>query len=605
MFIEKLCEYSDVLKSKGFLPPDNYAYRGITALIELNLDGTVSKISNFKEIVTIKLKNGKEKEVQRPVQLLYPAQPDANNSFSFLIEHRPENIFGMTLKNGVYTTQKCEKKHRLFLDKNLPFFKSIVNPSPIVIAFINFMQNWNAEEKTQNQACLQELFSEFKDFTIEKFSFCLTDHPETLLQNDAGVKDSWNQICANSSPEGTAEAYCPVFKAVLPVARLHKKIMRFPGGLASGMTLVSYNNDSENSYCKEQSVNSNISQLAVDKYGAALNYLLSSDEHCVVEKTTGLVFLFWAENPDSSLEKLCSAVLFGTDNDMSESADKLLKRIIEQLCNGLDVSADTILDKEKLCIAVLSPNSARICIKAFYEGTLGSIALNIARFQSGFGLDGDFRRVGIWQLISVLDNPNVKRNDADSLYGFFRSITIGSPLPRKILSRALNRIQHDFNAGYITNNIRAGIVRACFNDIHRSTKRKDELLMSLDYSNSNPAYLCGRLFACYEAVQRNANNGKKLNRSIKDTSFAAFMRNPSKKFASLNVLFSYHIKKAPRAKFYYDFINEIMDALGDNIPEHLNESDQARFVVGYHHQNAELYRSEKKLVNQEGVVDCE
>lgn len=35
MFIEKLCEYSDVLKSKGLLPPDNYAYRGITVLIEL------------------------------------------------------------------------------------------------------------------------------------------------------------------------------------------------------------------------------------------------------------------------------------------------------------------------------------------------------------------------------------------------------------------------------------------------------------------------------------------------------------------------------------------------------------------------------------------
>lgn len=605
MFIEKLCEYSDVLKSKGLLPPDNYAYRGITVLIELNLDGTVSKISNFKEIVTIKLKNGKEKEVQRPVQLLYPAQPDANNSFSFLIEHRPENIFGMTLKNGVYTTQKCEKKHRLFLDKNLPFFKSVAYPSSLVAAFINFMQHWNAEEETQNQARLQELFSEVKDFTLEKFSFCLTGHPEMLLQNDAGVKAAWDWKCAHSSPEGTVEAYCPIFKEVLPVARLHKKIMRFPGGLASGMTLVSYNNDSENSYCKEQSVNSNISQLAVDKYGAALNYLLSSDEHCVVEKSTGLVFLFWAENPDASLERLCSAIFLGTDNDMSESADELLKRIMEQFCNGLDVSLDSTLEKEKFCIAVLSPNSARICIKAFYEGTLGEIAVNIAKFQSGFGIDDKFKRVGIWQLISVLDNPNVKKNDADSLYGFFRSITTGSPLPRKILSRALNRIQHDYDAGYITNNIRVGIVRACFNDIHRSNKRKDELLMSLDYSNSNPAYLCGRLFACYEAVQRNANNGKKLNRSIKDTSFAAFMRNPCKKFASLNVLFSYHIKKAPRAKFYYDFINEIMDALGDNIPEHLNESDQTRFVVGYHHQNAELYRSEKKLVNQEGVVDCE
>ena len=605
MFIEKLCEYSDVLKRKGLLPPDNYAYRGITALIELNLDGTVSKITNFKEIITKKLKNGKEKEVERPVQLLYPAQPDANNSFSFLIEHRPENIFGMTLKNGIYTTQKCEKKHRLFLDKNLPFFKSVAYPSPLVAAFINFMQHWNAEEETQNQTRLQELFSEVKDFTLEKFSFCLTGHPEMLLQDDAGVKAAWDWECANSSPESTVEAYCPIFKEVLPVARLHKKIMRFPGGLASGMTLVSYNNDSENSYCKEQSVNSNISQLAVDKYGAALNYLLSSDEHCVVEKSTGLVFLFWAENPDASLERLCSAIFLGTDNDMSESADELLKRIMEQLCNGLDVSLDSTLEKEKFCIAVLSPNSARICIKAFYEGTLGEIAVNVAKFQSGFGIDDKFKRVGIWQLISVLDNPNVKKNDADSLYGFFRSITTGSPLPRKILSRALNRIQHDYDAGYITNNIRVGIVRACFNDIHRSTKGKDELLMSLDCSNSNPAYLCGRLFACYEAVQRNANGSKKLNRSIKDTSFVAFMRNPNKKFASLNVLFSYHIKKAPRAKFYYGFINEIMDALGDNIPEHLSVSDQARFVVGYHHQNAELYRSEKKLVSQEGVVDCE
>lgn len=605
MFIEKLCEYSDVLKRKGLLPPDNYAYRGITALIELNLDGTVSKITNFKEITILNLKNGKEKEVQRPVQLLYPAQPDANNSFSFLIEHRPENIFGFTLKNGIYSTQKCEKKHRLFLEKNLPFFRSIVHPSALVTAFINFMQNWNAEEETQNQARLQELFSGFKDFTLEKFSFCLTGHPETLLQDDAGVKEAWSQNCANSSSEGTVKAYCPVFKEVLPVARLHKKIMRFPGGLASGMTLVSYNNESENSYGKEQSVNSNISQLAVDKYGAALNYLLSSDDHCVVEKSTGLVFLFWAENPDASLERLCSAVLFGTDNDMSESADKLLKRIMEQLCNGLDVSADTILDKEKFCIAVLAPNSARICIKDFFEGTLGEIAVNVAKFQSGFEIDDKFKRVGIWQLISVLDNPNAKKNDADSLYGFFKSITTGSPLPRKILSRALNRLQHDYDAGYITNGIRAGIIRACFNDIHRSSKRKDELPMSLDYSNSNPAYLCGRLFACYEAVQRNANGSKKLNRSIKDTSFVAFMRNPNKKFASLNVLFSHHIKKASRAKFYYGFINEIMDALGDNIPEHLSVSAQARFVVGYHHQNAELYRSEKKLVNQEGVVDCE
>ena len=47
MFIEKLVEYYDnVLLPQGYIPPEGYAYREITALVHLNEDGTVAAVTD-------------------------------------------------------------------------------------------------------------------------------------------------------------------------------------------------------------------------------------------------------------------------------------------------------------------------------------------------------------------------------------------------------------------------------------------------------------------------------------------------------------------------------------------------------------------------------
>lgn len=604
MLIQKLVEYYDILKDKGFIPPENYAYRDISALVYLNEDGSIARIIDCKESRILKLKNGKEKEVKRPVKMLFPAQPDANNSFSYLIEHRPENIFGVAFNKGVFTTDKCEKKRRLFLEKNLPFFTAIHNPTPLVTAFINFMRNWKPEEVIRNMDYVKELFGEFKDISLEKFAFCLASFPENLLQDDFGVKQRWEDMCIVDEA-ADVEAYCPVLNQVAVTARLHKKIMRFPGGLASGMTLVSYNNESELSYCKEKSFNSNISQEAVDKYGLVLNYLLSSREH-IVDTSNDMVIVFWCESPDADAERLMQSMLFSPTADMSEAVDSLLLQSIERVQNGLPPVIDSAFTDSTFCIAGLAANSARICVKFFYENTFDFLAKNMANFQAAININPDkLHFISLYSLVQAVKSPAHKKYDIAIMAELYDAILAGRPLPRKLLSHTLNRIVHDRSASIFIDTIRIGIARACFNDYF---KGREVLTLSLDRTNKNPAYLCGRLFALYEAVQKNANDGKKLNRTIKDSNFTAAMRYPARKFAWLNQLYAYHIKKARNAKYYYPIIDEIMNDLGDNIPERLNELQQASFVVGYYHQQKEIYTP--KLKNdadntEEGVENHE
>lgn len=619
MFIKKLVEYYDVLMKQGLLAPEGYANREITALVELNEDGTVNDIKDCRQSIMIKMKNGKEKEVQKPLILLYPAQPDANNSFSYLIEHRPENIFGITkakikhtdesgksYTTEEYTTAKCEKKHRLFLEKNLPFFEAIKTKSKLTKAFIRFMKSWDAE-KMFEIGKIQKMLDVFKDFTKEKYAFYLAGEPEILLQEQPEVKAQWEkQLGQQENNQEEIIAYCPILNKKAPIARLHKKIMKFPGGQASGMLLVSYNNESENSYGKEKSYNSNISEEAVEKYGTALNYLISSETHkFILDKK--IILVFWAEEPDEESEKLARAMLFGENNDQLGTSDMLLNELAKGLQNGVNIDNSKL--NTKFCIAGLSANSSRICQRFFYEGTLGHIAENIAKHQAMLYMTkrNKEKPIALYEIINALRKPNEEKkgNDADILYGLLNSIINGLPYPRKIMSKALDRIVHDRKTAKDYENIRFGLVQACYNSQHKN-KDKDELTMSLDKNNLDPAYLCGRLFACYELAQKNANNNK-LNRTIKDSSFTMAMKYPARKFAKLNILFNHYVSRIEEKyrKRYYNLVEEIMDGLEGTIPEHLNENGQAKFVVGYYHQKQALYTPSGKNNDEENKGELE
>ena len=121
--------------------------------------------------------------------------------------------------------------------------------------------------------------------------------------------------------------------------------------------------------------------------------------------------------------------------------------------------------------------------------------------------------------------------------------------------------------------------------------------MSLDKTNTNQAYLCGRLFAVLERIQQNALGN--LNRTIKDSYFASACSTPSLVFPKLIALAQNHLKKVKSEKEalyvkYNKLMGEIIDMLGTEFPSTLSLQNQGRFMIGYYQQVQDFFRKKDK-----------
>ncbi len=113
--------------------------------------------------------------------------------------------------------------------------------------------------------------------------------------------------------------------------------------------------------------------------------------------------------------------------------------------------------------------------------------------------------------------------------------------------------------------------------------------MGLNLENKNPAYLCGRLFAVLEKIQK--DYAPSLNKTVKDSYFASACSNPSAIFSRLMTLANYHLSKLKESsKVYYEkLIGNIAGEIKDEFPQRLSLDDQGRFILGYYQQNQNLY----------------
>jgi CRISPR-associated protein Csd1 len=123
--------------------------------------------------------------------------------------------------------------------------------------------------------------------------------------------------------------------------------------------------------------------------------------------------------------------------------------------------------------------------------------------------------------------------------------------------------------------------------------KKEEITMSLNTENKNPAYLCGRLFAVYEKIQQDASGD--LKKTIKDSYFASACARPSAIMPKLSQLSQHHLRKLSDGSniYYSNLIGEIVDKLDGKFPQTLDLDSQGRFIIGYYQQNKALYTSKK------------
>lgn len=584
MLIKGLCDYYDILREKGEVLPDGYSIVPVKYKVSLTEQGEIDEIVSCQEEVQV---SGKKPKLV-PKDMVMPKRTEKPGIDANIIEHRPLYIFGLNFSNDGFTTEdntnKAKKSHQDFVTKNLAFIEGI--DSPVVNAYRKFIENWRPEEETENRYLLDL----GKNYSNSGFAFFLSGEPDKMLHEDSQLREQWEKYYEEKG-DGEEEQYvaqCAITGEEAPIARIHGKIRGVSGGLATGNVLISYKNSSENSYGNEQSYNSNISQGAMRKYTEALNYLLKGRDHKIT--IDDITVIFWAMSKDSGYEDNVMAMLMGQpegqDGIKTEEMIKdllsrgsqlgITEREVEDKFNDIDENVD-------FYIAGLKPNSSRLSVKFILRKRYGDILMNIARFQGEIQVKEPLKVVPLYWIKGEMVSPkssNEKVNP-DLMTKLFEAVMYNNRFPVALLETLIRRVKTD---KYI-NDTRAGLIKAYLN-----RNEKEEIKLALDYENRNQAYLCGRLFAVLEWLQKRALGD--LNTTIKDKYFASAAAKPATVFPKLLTLAQAHIKKldGERNKVYYNkLIGQIINEINDEFPITLSLVDQGKFIIGYYQQNQDFF----------------
>lgn len=598
MLIKALNDYYDILAAEGKILPDGYSKVNVHYLICLTAEGKIEKIIDYQEKIQIKTEKGKIKEKWLPKAEEMPQRTEKPGIDGNIIEHRPLYIFGLNLDNERLTpddrTGKARKSHKVFVETNLEFLDGV--DSPVANAYRNFLTTWKPEDETENE----KLLSLGKNYGKSGFAFCLTGYPDLLLHTDVQIRRKWEQFYRAGSDDKEEEyaAQCAVSGEKAEIARIHNKIRGVYGGLATGSVLIGFNNPSENSYGNEQSYNSNISRQVMKKYTEALNFLLGSSRHRVLLDDVTIVF--WAMNIHEAYEDAVMALLYGQYDKMSaKETESMLKSLFKSGREGLLAeerlqSLDMIDPNVDFYMLGLKPNSSRLSVKFIYRKKYADILWNIARFQKDMQMTEEWHPVSIARIKEELRSPKINSEKINPalLTKFFEAVIYGNRYPDSLLQTMVRRVKIDGDKSI--NRIRAGVIKACINRNYE----KEEFGVALDKENCGQAYLCGRLFAVLEKLQRDAS-GAKLNRTIKDAYFASASAKPAIIFPKLLKLAQNHLNKVKSPVYYSRLLGEIMDKMNGEFPETLLLQDQGRFIIGYYQQYQSFFEKNEKVTNRE------
>lgn len=614
MLIRSLCNYYDIQSARGEAASDIMSEQPVHWMVMLTPDGRVADIIDKRIEESVPQKNGKVKIVKKPIVVPLPKRTQKTGIDANIIEHRPLYIFGLNYdaKIGLTPddkTDKARKSHEAFVKKNLDFFDGI--DSEIARAYVNFIKNWVPENETENEQ-LKKLGKEYQG---SYYIFALDGSPECKLHKDKAVLAKYEEIMAKAAAE-TAESddgimMCPIEGERLRAARIHDKIKGIKGGNSVGAVLVNFNSSAFESYGKSQSMNSGISEKAMKKYTSSLNKLLADPMHHIYSDDMTVVF-FAMKHDDKAECDLFNGYLNSSNGVTEDSTKADVKAVSENIYYKGQTGNAQVLDKDvdngvDFFVAGFTPNSSRICQKFMVRNKFGKIIDNVKQHQQDMAICGSNGEIPLWRINKELVSPNSANAISPALQSdIFQAILNGTNYPYTLLETVVRRVctdsDTDSNNKIKINEVRAGLIKAFINRKARINGDKEEITMTLNPENTNPAYLCGRLFAVLEKIQLEATDVK-LNCTIKDAYFSSASSRPALIMPRLIDLSNYHLRKLKegRAIYFSKLINEIMGKIKDSLPTNLSLIDKGNFQVGYFHQNSYFFTKKDKNEEPETV----
>ena len=544
----------------------------------LNLDdqGDITTVVCIKEEVT----RGKKKAlVPQIIQLPAPVKRTAGVTANFLCDNS-SYILGADKKGkpkrSLECFQACKTLHETLL---------VSVEEPAARALLSFFDHWQPEKLTEHPAFAHQ---DMEDLLAN--ANLIFRYRGRYLHEIPAIRQAWQDYYNNS--QDSQQFPCLVTGKLAPVAQLHPSIIGIYGAQSSGASLVSFNAPAFCSYDREQGLNAPTSQYAAFAYGAALNYLIATQNTRVGDVT----LLFWAESGEEAYADALKRFGFGGGDEDDQYKEEDLKGLMESLAEGADVEWDgTRIDPNMtFYILGISPNAARLSVRFFLRNSFGqfirSVKAHYDRLEIVRPSFDPFDNIPVWRMLKETVNPNSreKKPAADMAGDTLRAILTNTPYPATLLNGVTLRIRADREM----NRTRAAILKAYYLKNRNPFVPEEVLTVSLNQDSNHEAYVLGRLFSVLEAIQSDANPG--INATIRDKYFSSASATPGVVFPTLVNLAQKHLRKLDEGKkiFYDKQLTELMSKLSETYPNRMNLPQQGAFQLGYYHQTQ--YRFTKK-----------
>lgn len=567
--LQALAGQYERLASRGEAPVYGFSNENVSYAILLSADGRAVDVQPL-------LNTSGRKPRPRALQVPQPAKRTSGIASNFLWD---KTAYSLGVKRGAGPGEwvPAEREHAAFKALHEDLLADTEDKG--LRAFMAFLRVWRPEDYGDLRGA--------EDMLDTNIVFALDDGALEFMHKRHAARRVW----ADRLDRGGAEGLCLATGERGPVARLHPAVKGVLGAQSSGASIVSFNLDAFESFGKKQGANAPVSERAAFAYTAALNAMLARESRQRV-RIGDATTVFWAEAAASAAEEaeaLFEAMLSGPPSDEEEAARVRVK--LEAIAQGqpLAAAAPNVEDDTRIYVLGLAPNAARLSIRFWHVDSIGVLANRVGKHWRDLRLEPLpwTSPPPVWRLLYETAAQRKAENIPPTLGGaLMRAILTGGPYPRALLAVVVARIRADKNV----TDMRAAICKAVLARDHRLGFEEEDVPVSLNPDEPNPAYRLGRLFAVYEGLQRAALG--RVNATVKDRYFGAASATPAAVFPLLERNSAHHLsslrkgEKGGLAHWFDAEIDAILGGVDTEFPRSFRIEDQGRFALGYHHQRA-------------------
>jgi len=569
MILQALYEYYQrkAANPDSNIAPEGFEWKEIPFVIVIDNDG------NFVTLEDTREGDGKKKKAK---PFLVPKSIVRSGSNSWMTSFLLWDHYGYVLG---YPKSDSPKDKKMAINQLSAFKKKIESlPEDVkrdqgVSALLMFYNKNQYEKvnKSENWDECSKIVACNMSFRIDGEYDLIPCQNKIKLYVDSQVDNDINSV----------KGICLITGLEKSIARIHSDT---PINKDSKKFISFQKNSGYDSYGKEQAYNAQISKSAEFAYTTTLNVLLKSSKNKV--QIRDATTLFWAQKPTAFEDFFPSFFDFPPKEDPDVDV-----RAVKALYDGIFNGHNTSDLQTRFYVLGLAPNSARISVRFWHEGTIREFGDKIRQHFDDFEIirsPADTGHYALFWILSAMALKNEIENVPPSLScQIVQAVLSGSLYPVTMLQQTIRRTRATQNV----TRVQAGILKAYLNRYYRihPTKEK-EITVGLDNTNNNPGYRLGRLFAVLEKIQEEANPG--INTTIRDRFYGAAASSPVTVFPQLLKLKNHHLGKlkiAGRKVNFEKLLIEIFDGINPDIPSHLAMEDQARFAIGYYHQRKNLF----------------